>query len=84
MEYMCGGVIMSLLLKSCPFCGSEVYLEKEELRDYPGCYEYDIHCPNPKCDCSINLRENYTIYVSDKVAMNNAIEAWNRRVEVQS
>ena len=75
---------MSLLLKSCPFCGSEVYLKKEELRDYPGCYEYDIHCPNPKCDCSINLRENYTIYVSDKVAMNNAIEAWNRRVEVQS
>lgn len=73
----------NISLKTCPFCGKEVELKKEPLwngsHGYFGCYEYVIKCDNPKCQCSINLWQNDTIYRSDEEAKRNAIKAWNRR-----
>ena len=76
------------MIKPCPFCGSDVYLEKLPLwrtytdgttDGYCHSYEYDIHCE--KCGCRINLKGNDTIYRSDEEAKQNAINAWNRRKE---
>lgn len=75
-------------VKSCPFCGNQVYVEKRPLwtnlgdgstRGYFGCYEYDIHCD--ECGCRVKLPGNNTIYLNDKEAKENAIKAWNRRAE---
>ncbi len=74
-------------LKPCPFCGEQVYLEKVPMwssyngitHGYTGCYEFDIHCRNPKCGCSIKLAKNNTIYFEEEEARFNAIKAWNRR-----
>lgn len=75
-------------LKSCPFCGSDVYLEKIPLwsthgsinRGYVGDYEYIVKCPNiVECGCSLNLHGNDTIYRSDEEAIKNVVNAWNRR-----
>lgn len=74
-------------LKPCPFCGNLVYLEKKPLwvqhpdgttRGYYGCYEYDIHCD--ECGCRIKLPGNDTVYTTDNLAKENAIKAWNRRM----
>lgn len=79
---------MSSGVKSCPFCGNQVCVEKVPLwrtrgdggtSGYSGCYEYDIHCD--ECGCRIRLPGNDTVYRSDKEAKENAINAWNRRVE---
>ena len=68
-------------LKPCPFCGEVVELEKRPLwhgsHGYPGCYEFVIRCK--QCGCNINLDKNDTIYRSEDVARDNAIEAWNKR-----
>lgn len=66
-------------LKHCPFCGSEVHIEKIPLKSNFYRSEYDIHCPNPKCNCRINLGQNTTRYLSRQEASKNAIEAWNTR-----
>ena len=71
-------------LKPCPFCGSEVELEKIPLwygngRGYKDCYEFKIRCK--KCGCRVDQPENDSIYRSEEKAKKNAIEAWNRRAE---
>lgn len=72
---------MSDNLKPCPFCGTNVHIEKKPLwqgsRGYHGCYEYDIHCHN--CGCRVDIFGNDTIYRTDEEAKANAIKAWNRR-----
>lgn len=72
-------------LKPCPFCGSNVKIEKRPLWEgshgYYGCYEFVIQCPNASCGCRINLKQNDTIYRDENIAEANAIEAWNRRAE---
>ena len=74
-------------LKPCPFCGEEVYIEKIPMwathngitHGYIGCYEFDIHCRNKECLCTVNLGRNDTIYCDEAEAKLNAIKAWNRR-----
>lgn len=70
-------------IKNCPFCGSEVELEKVPLwngsHGYYGCYEYVISCDN--CGCSKHLGNNNTVYYSDKEAKQNAIDNWNMRAK---
>ena len=69
-------------LKPCPFCGDVPYIEKKPLwhgtHGYYGCYEYDIRCKH--CGCRVNLGANQTVGIEDEEAINNAITAWNRRV----
>ena len=76
---------MSGELKPCPFCGTIPVIEKRLLCDgtkvNPPCYEYDIHCINHNCGCSIYLERNYTINRSDEEAKANAIKAWNTRAD---
>lgn len=78
---------MSNEVKSCPFCGNRVCVEKKPLwttrgdgstSGYVGCYEYDIRCD--ECGCRVKLPGNNTVYLTDKEAEENAINAWNRRV----
>ena len=70
-------------LKPCPFCGTEVMLEKRPLWSnhggYVGCYEFVIECSNPECCCRIRLGINDTIYNEEEEAKANAIKAWNHR-----
>ena len=54
-------------LKPCPFCGSDVYLNK-------------VPCENPDCRCKVYLGKNDTVYRDEKTARENAIKQWNRRV----
>ena len=73
---------MKELLKLCPFCGSEVELEKKPLwhgngRGYKDCYEFEIRCR--KCGGRVDQPGNDTVYRSEEKAKENAIEAWNRR-----
>lgn len=76
-------------IKPCPFCGEIPYLERVPLwrnyggstHGYFGCYEYVIKCNNLQCGCSVKLGRNDTIYNKDEEARQNAINAWNRRVE---
>ena len=73
-------------LKPCPFCGSEVELEKMPLwygsRGYKDCYEFKICCK--KCGCNVNQPQNDTVYRSETIAKENAIRAWNIRVGEQA
>ena len=66
-------------IKPCPFCGEIPYLEKIPLHGYGGCYYYEIRCHNIECGCSVKLGQNDTVYSEDKIAKQNAINAWNRR-----
>lgn len=73
-------------LKPCPFCGNEVKVEKIPLwygngRGYSGCYEFKIKCES--CGCSVDQPENDSVYRSEEKARENAVEAWNRRAEMQ-
>lgn len=72
---------MTEQLKPCPFCGTNVRIEKKPLwhgsHGYRDCYEYDIHCHN--CGCRVRIEQNNTIYRSDEEAKANAVKAWNRR-----
>ena len=76
---------MIVELKPCPFCGSEVTLDKDPLWEsngttthgYYGAYEFNIHCK--RCGCNIALYQNDTIYRPEEEARKNAIEAWNTR-----
>lgn len=68
-------------LKSCPFCGKDVELEKRPLwhgsHGYYGCYKYIIECKH--CGCNRKLFGNDTIYNDEEIARENAINAWNKR-----
>jgi len=69
-------------LKPCPFCNSEVELEKIPLwygngRGYKDCYKFEIRCK--KCGCRVDQPENDSVYRSEEKAKNNAIKVWNRR-----
>lgn len=75
-------------LKPCPFCGEIPYIDRNRMwntyydgttHGYVGSYKYDIHCH--KCGCTIPLGDNTTIYLSDEEAKQNAINAWNKRVD---
>ena len=74
-------------IKSCPFCGSNVYLDKKPMwqshgrvtRGYVGSYEYFIECKY--CGCSIRNSKCDTIYHSDEEAINYVISNWNKRKE---
>lgn len=77
-------------LKPCPFCGETPCLKRIPLwrrslngtvHGYVGCYEYVVGCDNMQCGCSVRLMQNDTIYRSEEVAMQNAIDAWNRRAD---
>lgn len=58
-------------LKPCPFCGGEAVLEPYKARKG---YEANIQC-NGKC-----LLTMHTItYDTEEEAIENVIEAWNRR-----
>lgn len=78
---------MSEKLKPCPFCGSDVYLERKPMwrgsHGYQGCYEYIIKCPDDSCGCRIRLDKNTTIYHDDVEAMNYVITKWNKRAQEQ-
>ena len=70
-------------LKSCPFCGNEVEVEKIPMwygngRGYNGCYKFEIKCKN--CGCTVDQPKNDSIYRSEEEARKNAIKAWNRRM----
>ena len=70
-------------LKPCPFCGNEVNIEKIPLwygngRGYSGCYEFKIKCDN--CGCTVHQPKTDSVYRSEEKARENAIKAWNRRV----
>lgn len=75
------------MLKPCPFCGKDVYLEKRPLwKTYNGSthgyydeYEFIIECTNPECRCNVRLGANDTIYRSEEEAKENAIRQWNWR-----
>ena len=71
-------------LKSCPFCGNKVEVEKIPMwygngHGYYGCYEFKIKCKN--CGCTVDQPQNDSIYRSEEEARGNAIKAWNRRAE---
>lgn len=72
---------MSIKLKPCPFCGTKVEMMKIPLwhdsHGYHGCYEFKIRCEN--CGCTLNYSQNDTIYRSEEKAMENVVNAWNRR-----
>lgn len=72
-------------IKSCPFCGSNVYLDKKPMwqshggatRGYVGSYEYSIECKS--CGCSIRGGSCDTIYHTDEEAIQYVIDNWNTR-----
>lgn len=70
-------------LKNCPFCGSEVELEKIPLwngsHGYHGNYEFKIKCKN--CGCKVDQHQTDTVYRDEETAKSNAIKLWNRRVD---
>ena len=76
---------MSEKLKPCPFCGTNVCIEKKPLwsgtRGYQNCYEYVIRCDN--CGCRVRLEQNDTINRTDKEAEQNAVKAWNKRAQIE-
>ena len=68
-------------IKSCPFCGTEVELSKNPLwhggHGYYNCFEFEIVCP--KCGCNVRYDKNDTIYRTEEEAIQNVINAWNKR-----
>ncbi len=70
-------------IKPCPFCGTEVELSKNPLwqgsHGYYNCFEFKIICS--KCGCNVTYNKNDTIYRSEEEAIQNVIEAWNKRNE---
>ena len=74
---------MGDILKPCPFCGEDVYIERVPIRGYNGCYTFDISCRNPECLCRICLGGNDTVYRSEEAAKQNAIKAWNKRMKTK-
>lgn len=72
---------MNVKLLPCPFCGTEVKLKKIPLwhgsQGYHDCYEFKVRCE--KCGCTLTYSQNDTIYRSEKKAIKNVVDAWNRR-----
>lgn len=68
-------------IKPCPFCGTEVELSKKPLwhegHGYYNCFEFEIVCST--CGCNVRYDRNDTIYRTEKEAIQNVINAWNRR-----
>lgn len=75
------------MLKPCPFCGKDVYMEKRPMwrvegsttRGYTGAYEFIIQCTNPECGCNVKLGKNSTLNATEEEAREEAIKHWNRR-----
>ena len=75
------------MLKPCPFCGKDVYMEKRPMwsmegsttRGYTGAYEFIIQCVNPECGCNVKLGKNSTLNATEEEAREEAIKHWNRR-----
>ena len=72
-----------MMLKPCPFCGTDVSIRIiplwEGSHGYKHCYEYDIKCE--KCGCHRNLPGNNTIYWTGEQAVERAVNAWNERAD---
>lgn len=72
-----------MMLKPCPFCGSEVTIDFRPLwrgsHGYHGCYEIFIKCD--KCGCSNYGTISNTIQLTKEEAKKKVVEAWNRRAE---
>lgn len=70
-------------LKPCPFCGTEVKMQKKPLwhgnHGYHDCYNFEVKCP--KCGCSVDYIDSDTIYRSEEEAVVNVTKAWNSRKE---
>ena len=75
------------MLKPCPFCGKDVYMEKRPMwrlegstiRGYSNSYEFVIECTNPECGCNVKLGKNSTINATEEEARDEAIKHWNQR-----
>lgn len=77
------------MIKTCPFCGSAVYVEKKPLweeyggtiRGYYGDYEFVIECKSLKCNIRPRINKFHTIYEKDEQKLiQQTIDAWNERV----
>ena len=72
---------ISIKLKPCPFCGTEVEMMRIPLWDgshgYKDCYDFKVTCK--KCGCTLNYEKTNTIYRTEEEAINNAANAWNER-----
>lgn len=58
-------------IKKCPFCGGEVSLVQTKLGKHPA---YWIYCNNYNCEIQPQTLPH--------LVMDEAIEAWNRRVKL--
>lgn len=76
------------MLKPCPFCGKDVFVEKQPMwhtyddgttHGYRGMYKFVIECTNPECRCSVNLGGNSTYRNTEAEALQEAIDHWNKR-----
>lgn len=72
---------MNTKLKPCPFCGTKVEMTKTPLwngsHGYQGCYRFGVTCE--KCGCTLRYIFSDTIYRTEEDAINNVIDAWNKR-----
>ena len=70
-------------LKPCPFCGQDVTIHREPLwhdgHGYKDCYAFVVKCDNIDCGCRVRMPQNDTIYRDEQTAIDNAVNAWNRR-----
>ena len=75
-----------VIIKPCPWCGSPGILMTVSLgygngRGYPGYHEYFVKCTNGECLAIAPYGKFDDIYQKQEVAVEKAIEAWNKRGE---
>lgn len=68
---------MKETVKTCPFCGCSVSVERVPLEHYQGCVIFEIKCLN--CGCRRTLTKNDSVYRTEEEARANAIAQWNER-----
>ena len=71
-------------LRPCPFCGTEVKMQKKPLwhwnhgyHGYHCCFNFEVKCP--KCGCSVEYIDSNTICRSEEEAIANIVKSWNER-----
>ena len=73
---------MTVILKPCPWCGGEPYLDCAPLSNgshgYRVCFIYRIKCA--ACGATAPKGDFDDIYQTSYEAKQQAIEAWNRRI----